>query len=147
MSDDANPYCLVTTDGNWEAATPLSSFDELVAHLREAYDAAANEMADQRAAQDQPEVRDLVPVGGFGVCLRNRSSGEVEVGIGREVWFLFRHHPQPRRCYSDNPPVEGYLAFYLDGGHHTELRRDMLVSRPAGLSALRRWLDTGEFPD
>ena len=52
--------------------------------------------------------------------LRNRWGGEVEVGIGRDVWFLMRHHPEPARCYSDRPTVDGALAFWLGGWHHTE---------------------------
>ena len=69
-----------------------------------------------------------------------------QVGPGRDVWFLFRHEPPPGRCYSDHPPIEGTRVFYLDGGHHTELGADMLVSRDECLRVLRSGLDTGAFP-
>jgi hypothetical protein len=101
-------------------------------------------MADLRSEGD---TSGSVPVGGFGVELRNRWGGVVEVGVGRDVWFLFCHHPGPGRYYTDQPPLEGRLVFWLCGWHHTELGRDMLVSRPACLEALRRWLETGDFPE
>jgi hypothetical protein len=101
-------------------------------------------MADLRAEAENP---DETPVGGFGVLLRNRWGGEVEVGVGRDIWFLFRRVPEPGRCYTDRPPLEGYLAFWLGGGHYTQLESDMLVSREAWLEALRRWLESDGFPE
>jgi hypothetical protein len=86
-------------------------------------------------------------VGGFGVDITNRWGSVVEVGPGRDVWFLFRHEPRPGLCHSDRPAIEGTRVFYLDGGHHTELAADMLVSRDECLRVLREWLDTGAFPN
>jgi hypothetical protein len=100
-------------------------------------------MADRRAEDETPAE---VPVGGFGVRLHNRWDGKVEVGVGRDVWFLFRHVPKPSQRYSNRPLLDGSLAFWLDGWHYTELESDMLVSQAACLEALRRWLETGEFP-
>jgi hypothetical protein len=86
-------------------------------------------------------------LGGFGVEVTNRWGSVVEVGPGRDVWFLFRHEPPPSRCHSDRPPIQGTRVFYPDGGRHTELGAHMLVSREECLRALREWLDTGAFPD
>jgi hypothetical protein len=148
MTDTAAPYCVATVirplDPPREEIKELRSFEEVVAHLRATHAWFADFMADLRA---EGEARGDVPVGGFGVELRNRWGGEVEVGVGRDIWFLFQSRPEPARCYSDRPPLDGYLAFWLDGWHYTELARGMLVSRQACLAALRRWLETGAFPE
>jgi len=145
--DSSTAYCVATVVLDWdpprEEVTPLGSFEEVVTHLRTTYNWFADLMADKQAAQDTP---DEVPVGGFGVELRNRWGGVVEVGVGREVWFLMRLVPKPSKWYSDAPMLDGHLAFWLNGWHHTELDREALVSRTACLEALRQWLETGEFP-
>lgn len=148
MADTAAPYCIATIildcDPLREEETALGSFEEVVAQLRATHGWFADRMADLRA---ENETLHEVSVGGFGVRLRNRWGGVVEVGVGRDVWFLLRHVPRPSRCYSDRPPLDGCLGFWLDGWHHTELGREMLVSRTACLESLRRWLETGEFPE
>jgi hypothetical protein len=130
-----------------EQVSHLSTFDDLVALLKQVRDRHADEYAD--ALAEVPEaVRSLRSdvLGGFGVEVTNRWGGVVEVGPGRDVWFLFRHEPRPSVGYTDHPPIEGTRVFYLDGGHHTELGRDMLVSREECLRVLREWLNTGAFP-
>jgi hypothetical protein len=148
MTDADIPYCVATVvrDANSprNEVSRLGSFEEVAAHLHSAYVWFADLMADLRTEDETPH---KVPVGGFGVRLQNRWGGEVEVGVGRDIWFLFRHLPEPRRCYSDRPPLDGYLAFWLDGWHYTELGRDMLVSRAACLSVIHQWLESGNFPE
>jgi hypothetical protein len=148
MSDIASSYCVasVIRDPNRGEAevTTLGSFDQVVAYLRDIHAWFADLMADIRAQDETP---DGMRVGGFGVQLRNRLGGVVEVGTGRDVWFLLRSSPEPTRCYSDNPPLEGDLSFWLGGWHHTELGRHMLVSRVALFEALQQWLESGEFPE
>lgn len=147
MTGSAVPYCVARfvrdLDPLQEEVAALGTFEEVVTQFRATHCWFADRMADQRIEDEPP---DKVPIGGFGVQLRNRWGGEVEVGVGREVWFLMLHQPAPARCYSDRPPLDGYLAFWLCGWHHTELGRDMLVSRAACLEAVRQWLETGEFP-
>jgi hypothetical protein len=148
MSDIASSYCVasVIRDPNTGEAevTTLGSFEQVVAYLRDTHAWFSDLMADYRAQNEHP---DDMRVGGFGVQLRNRLGGVVEVGTGRDVWFLIRHSPEPTRCYSDYPPLEGHLSFWLDGWHHTVLGRPMLVSRVALFEALQQWLESGEFPE
>jgi hypothetical protein len=127
---------------------PPRSFNELLALLVEARERLLNELADAIARNPGPpdSVRTDVP-GGFGVEVTNRRGSVVEVGEGADAWFLFRHRPPPGRCYSDRPAVTGTRVFFLDGGHHTELGPDMLVSRAECLRVLREWLDSGTFPE
>jgi hypothetical protein len=146
MTSAEHPYCVATVirevdPEQIEDVVVLHSFDEVVAHLRHTYDWFADVIADYRAAEDSSATD--VPVGGFGVQLRNCWGGEVEVGVGRAVWFLFQHQPRPSRCVSDSPALGGSLVFYLNGWHYTELERDSLVSRSKCLSVLREWLETG----
>lgn len=146
-------YCTVRV--KWNAGEPddeqvahPGAFEEVVALLEQVRDRHANEYADRLAedAEFEKSVRSDV-LGGFGVEISNRWGSLLEVGPGRDVWFLFRHEPPPGQCHSDRPPIQGTRVFYLDGGHHTELDSDMLVSREECLRALREWLDTGMFPD
>ncbi len=144
MPDMAPPYCVATVVREFEplteAITSLGSFEDVVVHLRATHSWFADRMADCRSEDDSP---DAVPDGGGGVQLRNRWGSMVEVGVGREVWFLFRHAPEPSLCYSDRPPLDGYLAFWLGGWHHTELGRDMLVSRACVLKvSASGWIQT-----
>ena len=146
-------YCTVRV--KWNGGEPddeqlarHGTFDELVTLLKQVRDRHADEYAD--ALADDPDAARAVDgdvLGGFGVEVTNRWGSVVEVGPGRDVWFLFRHKPPPARCHSDRPTIAGTRVFYLDGGHHTELGADMLVSREECLRALRVWLDSGEFPD
>jgi hypothetical protein len=143
VSNDA-PYCIAAIGHDGEPKTAFTSFDDVLAHLREAYNVEANEHADARAgAAAEPEDP---PVGGFGVWLRNRWGSEVEVGVGRDVWFLIRIQPPPSRICSDHPRLDGRLVFYLGGGHYTDFEGRDLVSADAAKHALRRWLDANEFP-
>jgi hypothetical protein len=146
-------YCTVRV--KWNAGDPddeqvahPGTFDEVVVLLKHVRNRHADEYADA-LANDPDSARSVAEdvLGGFGGEFTNRWGGVVEVGSGRDVWFLFRHEPLPSRCYSDRPPIEGTRVFYLDGGHHTELGADMLVSRDECLRVLREWLDTGVFPD
>jgi hypothetical protein len=140
---NTDDYCIAAVGHDGEPKTSLASFDDVRAYLRTTYNTLADEYADARADADEPQAD---PVGGFGVWLRNQWGSEVEVGVGRDVWFLIRTEPKPSTCFSDNPPVEGYLVFYLDGGHYTDLASRDLVSRAAAIETLRRWLETDEFP-
>lgn len=143
VSNDA-PYCIAAIGHDGEPKTVLTSFDDVLVHLRETYNAEANEYADARAgAVAEPEDP---PVGGFGVWLRNRWGSEVEVGVGRDVWFLIRIRPDPSKIVSDDPPLTGRLVFYLGGGHYTDFESRDLVSADAAKRALRRWLDANELP-
>jgi hypothetical protein len=147
MPTDA-PYCIAAIVHDGEPKTVLSSFDEVLAHLRQAYSAEAHEYADARArASAEPQGPEDPPVGGFGVWLRNRWGSEVEVGVGRDVWFLIQLAPRPMRVCSDHPPVKGRLVFYLAGGHYTDFEGRDLVSADVAKQTLRRWLDSNEFPD
>lgn len=146
-------YCTVRVkwnggDPDVELVAHPGTFDEFVALLEQVRDRHSTEHADA-LAEDPDTARSVVGnvLGGFGVQVTNRWGSVVEVGPGRDVWFLFRHEPSPSRCYSDHPPIEGTRVFYLDGGHHTELGADMLVSRDECLQVIRCWLDKDAFPD
>lgn len=146
-------YCTIRVKWNGgdpddEQVAHPGTFDEVVALLKQVHDRHANEYADALAdGTDAARSTAGDVLGGFGVEITNRWGSVVEVGPGRDVWFLFRHKPSPSRCYSDHPRIEGTRVFYLDGGHHTELEADMLVSRDECLRVLRGWLDGGAFPD
>jgi hypothetical protein len=120
----------------------MDSFREVERHLARVHDWFTDELAALRAERDDP---DLSPVGGFGVVLENRWGSRVEVAQGRDVWFLMLLEPEPRRCISDRPKIEGTRTFWLDGWHHTELMSEMLISRDVCLTALERWLDANEL--
>lgn len=143
-------YCTVRV--KWNACEPddeqvarPGTFEEVVALLKQVRDRHADEYADTLADGARSVGGD--ELGGFGVEITNRWGSVVEVGPGRDAWFLCRLEPQPSRCHSDRPPIAGTRLFYLDGGHPTQLGADMLVSREECLRALRVWLDSGVFPD
>lgn len=146
-------YCTVRVKWNGgepddEQVAHPGTFDEVVAILKQVRDRHADEYADSLAeSPDTARTLSGDVFGGFGVEITNRWGSIVEVGPGRDVWFLFRHEPRPSRCHSDSPPIKGTRVFYLDGGHHTELGRDSLVSREECMRTLREWLDSGAFPD
>ena len=146
-------YCTIRV--KWNAGDPddeqvahPGTFEDVVALLKQVRDRHADEYAEALAADNElaESVRGHV-LGGFGVEVINRWGGIVEVGPGRDVWLLFRHEPRPGLCFSDRPLMVGTRVFYLDGGHHTELGADMLVTREACLRVLQAWLDTGTFPE
>jgi hypothetical protein len=139
------PYCIAAIGHDGEPKTVLTSFDDVLIHLREAYNAEAREYADARATSAAEP--DDPPVGGFGVWLRNRWGSEVEVGVGRDVWFLIRIQPRPSRVCSDHPPLQGLLVFYLDGGHYTDFEGHDLVSAGVAKQTLRRWLESNAFAE
>ena len=146
-------YCSVRVkwngdDPDSEQVAHAGTFDEVVMLLKQVRDRYADEYAEARVnnAEVARALADDV-LGGFGVEVTNRWGGVAEVGPGLDVWFLFRHEPQPGLCYSDRPPIDGTRVFYLNGGHHTELEADMLVSQKECMRVLRGWLDTGEFPE
>jgi hypothetical protein len=122
----------------------LASFEEVVSFLRETYNWFADLIADRRAEEELPTK--VEPIGGFGVQLINHWGSQVEVGVGRDIWFLCRCRPKPTRGFSDNPQMVGWLVFYLDGWHYTSLDSLSLVPRDACISALKRWLEQNEFP-
>src|SRR5438552_6320671 len=108
MVTEKRSYCTAVVvrevDPSHADTVELASFEAVVSFLRQTYAWFANLIADRRADEDQPgEPESIV---GFGVALTNRWSSEVEVGVGRDIWFLFRHHPRPSRCFSDNPPMD-----------------------------------------
>jgi uncharacterized protein YneR len=105
------------------------------------------EMADRNAAGLYHEKLDLSQVGGFGVRLFNRFGGEVEVGVGRDLWLLLILKPGSCRICGDQPQQKGMLVFYLDGWHHTEMEKSSLISRDEGLRCLREWLNSGIVPN
>jgi hypothetical protein len=146
MSDQLSTYCVATVirdyDPPQEREASLGSFEEVFALLRASYSWFADLMAQLRA---EDKVAGDVPIGGFGVCLRNRWGSVIEVGVGRDLWFLCRRIPAPSLCYSDRPELDGSLAFWLGGWHHTELSGEMLVSRSACLEAIRGFLESDEF--
>ena len=145
-------YCTIRVKWNGgqpedEQVARPNTFDDLVILLKQVRDRHSDEYAEWRIKEREagnPPCPDIL--GGFGVEVTNRWGSVVEVGPGRDVWFLFRHEPQPGVCYSDQPAIDGTRVFYLDGGHHTELGCDMLVSQEECLRVLRGWLDTGTFP-
>ena len=146
-------YCTIRVKWNGgeaddEQVVQPCSFQDVVASLKQVRDRHANEYADHLA--NDPESRLLLEgdvLGGIGVEVTNRWGSVVEVGPGRDVWFLCRFKPSPTRCFSDCPLIEGMRVFNLDGGHYTELDAKMLVSEEECLRALRNWLDTGTFPE
>jgi hypothetical protein len=146
-------YCGVRVKWNCgepeaEQVARPATFDDLVVLLKQVRGRHANEYADALSEdRDRAQSANSDVLGGFGVEITNRWGSVVEVGPGRDVWFLFLHAPGPGRCHSDRPPLVGTRVFYLDGGHHTELGAEMLVSREECLRVLRDWLDTGAFPD
>jgi hypothetical protein len=146
-------YCKVRV--KWNCGEPEDeqvahprTFDEVVTVLKQVRDRHANEYADL-LTENLDAARSLRGdvLGGFGVELTNRWGSIVEIGPGRDVWLLIRHKPAPCLFHTDCPPIEGTRVFYLDGGHHTEMSRHMLVSREECLRVLRDWLETGAFPD
>jgi hypothetical protein len=148
MTASPEAYCVARVIKEWEPefveeVTVLDSFDDVVAHLRQTYNWFADVIADVRSQQEPCETADAI--GGFGVQLRNRWGGEVEVGVVRAIWMLHRHQPRPSKCISDDAELAGTMVFYLDGWHHTELDRRSLVSKATCLSTLRHWLETGEM--
>ncbi len=128
-----------------EDVTSLNSFDEVLGHLLVTYNWFADSIADARAMEDKSE--EIPPIGGFCVKLRNRWGSQVEVGVGRKIWFLFQLEPETRKCLTDNPAMNGSLVFYLYGWHYTELERDSLISKESCLVALRQWFEEGRLPD
>ena len=143
-------YCTATVirgfDPPNQTIDTLVSFDEVRSHLAGVYDWFIDELVKLRADDPKWE-EERARLGGFGVQLRNRWGGIIEVGVGRKVWFLHRHEPVPSRTLSDYPEMDGNLVFYLDGWHWTELDRTQLASREACLFALREWLDENRFPE
>ena len=104
------PYCVAAVGHDVEPKTKLDSWDAVLSHLRETYVELAKEYADGPAQHEAAEP-EAVPLGGFGIWLRNRRGSEVEVGVsGGDVWFLFRLRPKPARYLSDHPPIAGRLA-------------------------------------
>ena len=108
MTDAQQPFCVARAIRQVapeliEESVVLDCFEGVVEHLRRIYAWFADSIADRRAMSmtEGP----AAPLGGFGVRLRNRWGGEVEVGVGREIWFLFRHEPKPSKCFSDSPEV------------------------------------------
>ena len=125
-----------------------ASFDELIALLKRIRDRHADGYAEMLAAESDPgdwATRDLL--GGFGVEVENRWGDVAAAGLGRDACFLVRIEPRPMLCYSDHPPIDGARVFYLDGGHISELRLDILASPATFLRVLRHWLDEGVFPE
>jgi hypothetical protein len=149
MTAVSDCYCTATVIREvdpWQAEpVSLDSFVDLLVFLRQTYNWFADFIADQRAEEGKRRP-DEEPIGGFGVTLRNRWKSELEVGIGRDLWFLMRLQPEPRDCFSDQPDSAGPLGFFLSGWHYTPLSGHLLVSRRACLAGLRRWLDSNEFP-
>jgi hypothetical protein len=101
---DTGAYCIAAVGHDGEPKSSLASFDEVLGYLRTTYSILADEYADARVDVAEPEPD---PIGGFGIWLRNRWGSEVEVGVGRDVWFLMRTEPKPGICFSDNPPLDG----------------------------------------
>lgn len=148
MSSVVDGYCTVRAkwnsgDADVEETAHPATFEELVAFLTRYRDRRVDGLVD---ASDELPGGLVGPLGGFGVEVVTRWGSVVETAAGRDAWFLFRHEPPPARCHSDRPPIEGVQVFFLDGGHHTELAAEMLVSREECLRTLRDWLDSGAFP-
>jgi hypothetical protein len=148
MSIATRPYCTILivreVDPRREETFECSTFDEVITFLRKTHTSFADVIADRRAEENNAE---RVSIGGFGVTLINRWQDKVEVGIGRDVWFLARTTAVGTLVFSDKPSVSGTMAFFLAGSHHTELESRQLVSRNACAKALRDWLDKNEFPE
>lgn len=138
-------------DGEGDEAVAIlqpNSFEGLLALLKDVRDKHADAYAEYMAAKPEPcaqDNRDML--GGVTVEVTNRWGSVAEVGLGRDVCFLARLHPEPSEIHSDRPSINGTRVFFLDGGHHTELDADLLVSREGFLQTLRRWLDEGAFPE
>jgi hypothetical protein len=148
LTNSPLPYCRATVikqvdPERIDEVTVLHSFEEVLDHLQRTYNWFVDIIADMRSRCESSKFEP--PVGGFGVRLRNRWESEVEIGVGREIWFLIQTVPEPSRCVSDAPELSGPLVFYLAGWHYTELERDMLASKVKCLTALRYWLDMGEL--
>ena len=102
-------YCTVRVKWNGgdpedEQVARPGTFDKLVALLKQVRDWHADEYADSLA--EDPEVARSVSgdvLGGFGVEVTNRWGSVVGVGLGRDMWFLFRREPRPSVCHSDHP--------------------------------------------
>src|SRR4051794_41180452 len=107
---DVSAYCVAAVGHNADPKVILSSYPQVIAHLRATHDALINDYADQRA--ENAAEPDDVPLGGFGTWLRNRWGSEIEVGIGRDVWLLIRLQPRPTKRFSDRPSAAGWRAFY-----------------------------------
>lgn len=60
---------------------------------------------------------------------------------------MMRKEPKPFTWYKNGPDSDDVLAFYIDGGHHTEFTLRELATRVDGLKQLERWIHTGEFPE
>ncbi len=159
------PYCKILwrQDGGFapevqEAA--LASIEELLfllERIRDQFAADYHYLDDEPAATDEESEhwehdypdRDLLaidaPLGGVGVDVTNRWGSLAEVGFGWDVCYFFRHIPRPGARCTDSPFIKGSRAFWLAGGHHTELEVSMLVSPAGFLRALSLWLTTNRF--
>src|SRR5262249_44621855 len=91
---EVESYCTVRVKwnadepGDVEVAHP-DTFDKVVAILKQVRDRHADEYAD--ALANDPDFARAVSgdvLGGFGVEIANRWGSIVEVGPGRDVWFL-----------------------------------------------------------
>lgn len=124
----------------------LNCFEEIIAHLQAVREQHLNRIADlildKHASED-----DFMNFGGFACELHNRFGGVVEFALGAEYALMMRLEPEPFTWYRNGPNSSNTLDFYIDGGHHTEFKLRELATRNDGLSKLKRWLETGEFPE
>ena len=149
------PFCiarvgeLVETPGDCDiefVSTELEDADSVIRFLRGTYDRFATYLADRNAECSEDERIDLSTVGGFGVQLTNRFGDEIEIGLGRRYCLLLRLKPQPTTMYRNPSQYDGFLVFYLDGWHHTEIPMSELITRDECLGHLRSWLEASIFP-
>ncbi|MGN6545327.1 MAG: hypothetical protein ACTHK7_09790 [Aureliella sp.] len=127
-------------------STELQDADSVIRFLQNTYDRFATYLADRNAECSEDERIDPLTLGGFGVQLTNRFGDEIEIGLGRRFCVLLRLKPQPTTMYRNPCQGDGFLVFYLDGWHYTEIPMSDLITRDECLSHLQSWLDAGIFP-
>lgn len=123
----------------------FDSFAEVVEYLQTTREQQLDVIADS-IANGHSSRKDSANYGGFTCELHNRFDGVVEFGLGKEYVLLMRKEPKPLIWYKNGPKCDGFLIFYIDGGHHTQFELHELATRDDGLKKLEQWLNTGEFP-
>ncbi len=129
-------------DGRTQERTfDMASMAELTEFFDEVYAGNLRQLGHEPYDREPLDGATGQVIGGFGVRCRNRSGKEMEVGIGRDWWFLIDLSESGGAIISSGGPEADELIFYLHGWHHTSLSSTDLISRDECLSAIECWLN------